>query len=213
MQLKLKVGGKYKNESGEIVTITKHLNHDDTYFNDGFRFLASNSISYLPNGRHLIDTEHRSPDHIDLIEEVYTPMKYELGKCYCDSNNNKCQILCNTGPTISNGVAYPIIAKTHSGSVHMIIEYTADGRALGPHFDLLHEWFDFKFDWSCLPVWAKEITQDKDGRWRWSSVGFKFNLGGWSYLKGNYCGIIPSEYAPTYTGDWKDSRRVRPTTP
>lgn len=64
-------------------------------------------------------------------------------------------------------------------------------------------------DWSVMPAWAKWVCMRSKGYWFWS-VNKPSNLSDhWEAVDDNY-GMIPKDYWPTYTGDWRNSLAERP---
>jgi hypothetical protein len=85
-----------------------------------------------------------------------------------------------------------------------LIEITGDG------VYIVGEWIDKPvIDWSAMPAWAKFVAMDVGGDWWWyekkpviSGVMF--------HCKSEYYHEIPSEYAPKWGGDWRNSLIERP---
>lgn len=62
--------------------------------------------------------------------------------------------------------------------------------------------------WSILPPWIKWVAQDESGMWFGHSEEPQCHARVW--MRG-FASVIPAEYAPAFTGDWKDSLCERPT--
>lgn len=213
--MQLKVGGKYKDRGGAIVEIKRQLEPYEDNYKRGYRFIDTAGITYTKDGKFHADIRN---SYYDLIEEI-TPqptMKYQTGKYYHDSNGNERLVVSTTSQiNLRDNVdkqikAFPVISeRTSDGD---LLHHTIDGYSVSHITNLLDEVVEFKFDWSCLPAWAKEIATDKYNNWRWTAGTFTLQD---SYWLANHerAGVIPTEYHPAFNGDWKDSRRVRPTTP
>jgi len=71
-------------------------------------------------------------------------------------------------------------------------------------------------DWSVMPAWAKWVAMDEDGHWCWFSERPSFVEGGVRWFLNSHkvssrdFGLLPYDYLPTYTGDWKNSLVGRP---
>ena len=84
--------------------------------------------------------------------------------------------------------------------------------------DLISEWIDApEVDWSFIPPWFIALAMNKNFDWRAFTEKPSLLVGNsiWSipgtfYQPGQTVIDIPSQYAPKFTGDWKDSLVCRP---
>ena len=58
--------------------------------------------------------------------------------------------------------------------------------------------------WPLLPPWIKYLAQDYNGDWYASLDKPELKENYWLACPGKFI-VIPKEYAPIYSGDWKDS--------
>lgn len=63
-------------------------------------------------------------------------------------------------------------------------------------------------DWSVMPAWAKWVCVNEDGYWYWSAGKPELTPDGW--MSEWQEGAIPEQFAPKYTGDWRNSLVERP---
>lgn len=132
-------------------------------------------------------------------------MKIELNKTYRTRDGRKARVICvdriSLRPIvflIGENCEEPMVCHKDGGIYH-------DTETL---FDLISEWEDKPiFDRSLLPAWAnKAIAMDSTNLWFCYSEVPVMCMGIWR-MKRRSC-IIPKEYAPKWTGDWKDSLLV-----
>jgi hypothetical protein len=121
-------------------------------------------------------------------------LKLEVGKAYRTFDGRKAVCLTTT-----------LAGKFRIGLqvAGRLIEITGDGDYIAS------EWIDKPIvDWSLMPAWAKFVAMDKSGKWWWYT--HKPSLEHvWCIIDG-FGGVIPSEYAPKWEGDWKESLTERP---
>jgi hypothetical protein len=137
-----------------------------------------------------------------------TPLQIEAGKFYRTRDGKMARIYATDGSgsypvhgAVLEGVGWGSATWTYSGVFD-------DGVETGEH-DIISEWRDDPVvDWSKYPEWMPLLAMDEDRRWflfecepsvtlrRWESAGDAL--------------LIPPEYAPKFTGDWKDSLAKRP---
>ena len=87
--------------------------------------------------------------------------------------------------------------------------YTID---IGHSRDIIGPWIDKpNCDklWPLLPPWIKYLAQDYDGNWYASFDKPELKERYWTACSGKFI-VIPKDYAPIYSGDWKDSLVERP---
>jgi hypothetical protein len=134
-----------------------------------------------------------------------TNLKFEVGKAYQTRDRRKAVCLTTTlySPfTIGLQVDGLFNRVTIEGC------YLALSKSESPN-DIIGIWVDKPvIDWSVMPAWAKFVAMDKHGKWWWYS--HKPSLEHmWCVIDG-FAGVIPSECAPKWEGDWKNSLIERP---
>ncbi len=136
-------------------------------------------------------------------------MKPELGKYYRTRGGHKGRVIC----VDRKGGQSPVVALVlKEAKLEFLVQLSADGSYLGPgqphSDDLISEWIDKpEWDWSKAADWHVAIAMDADRRWfPFREVPSKVEIA-WC---GSHDRSIPPEYAPKWTGDWKDSLIVRP---
>ena len=79
-------------------------------------------------------------------------------------------------------------------------------------YDLISEWVDKPVvDWGKLAAWHRWVARDERGGWFSFCQKPILGMAHWMIASGcDYC-PIPSQYSPTFSGDWKDSLVERPT--
>lgn len=113
--------------------------------------------------------------------------------------------------SINNALPYPIHGRTLSNmraatwTNNLYIWASAEESQQ----DIIGPWID-KPDcsalWPLLPPWIKYLAMDKV--YGWFAYTLKPSLGdfhAWNVIGDEHYFKIPSEYAPIYSGDWKDS--------
>jgi hypothetical protein len=121
-------------------------------------------------------------------------LKLEVGKAYRTFDGRKAVCLTTT-----------LAGKFRIGLqvAGRLIEITGDGDYIAS------EWIDKPIvDWSLMPAWAKFVALDKDGSWLWYTHNPSLKHV-WCVIDG-FIGKIPSEYAPKWEGDWRNSLIERP---
>jgi len=132
-------------------------------------------------------------------------LNFEVGKAYRTRDGRKAVCLTTT---LSDD--YPIGIQI-DGSLYRA---TSDGydyvtKSQSPK-DIVGEWVEKPvIDWSTMPAWAKFVAMDSGGYWWWYNNKVTINNDYWEQESG-YCGRIPSEYAPKWDGDWRNSLIERP---
>lgn len=134
-------------------------------------------------------------------QPTFTP-----GKFYKTRDGRKARIYATDGLDdwpIHGGIFYS------GGWMHGV--WRGDGTYLtsGSHpYDLIAEWKDAPVvDWSKMPAWANWVAQDGDRSWFWYNEKPELSSFLW---RGCFRGSIPSEFAPQFSGDWRDSLVERP---
>lgn len=108
------------------------------------------------------------------------------------------------------GTSYPWIGYIEGDK--KIREWCDDGRwksGIDHPFDLIEPWTDKPVvNWSAMPAWAKWVAMDEFGNWfHYDKKPEKCSS---SYIGTNAQGYIPEEFAPSFTGNWRDSLVERP---
>lgn len=80
----LKVGHRYRNRDGKIITITRRLKHESHEYLSGFRFGDDSGRVYKPNGRWGIDNDQYPHD---LLEDL--GLRLKLRKIYLTERKQK----------------------------------------------------------------------------------------------------------------------------
>jgi hypothetical protein len=76
--------------------------------------------------------------------------------------------------------------------------------------DIISEWIDNPvIDWDSMPAWAKFVAMDSGGGWWWYEKEPIIGEITWR-TESEYYDEIPTEYAPKWEGDWKNSLIERP---
>lgn len=139
-------------------------------------------------------------------------LKIETGNLYRTRSGHKVRIYATDA-----GVDYTVHGATYwYDGTWGINTWKSNGcYSIGKEsrLDIISEWEqtidDIGFDKSCLPMWAKFICMNENGRWYWFKTKPVFSvatLGNWHVYDECLFGIIPAEHAPkNYQGDWKDS--------
>jgi hypothetical protein len=121
-------------------------------------------------------------------------LKFEVGKTYRTFDGRKAVCLTTT-------LAGKFRIGLQVGG--RLIEITGDGDYIAS------EWIDKPvIDWSLMPAWAKFVAMDKKGKWWWYTHKPSLEHT-WCIIEG-FVGKIPSEYAPKWEGDWRNSLIERP---
>jgi hypothetical protein len=131
-------------------------------------------------------------------------LKFEVGKTYQTRDGRKAVCLTTTLDgvfRIGFQMEGALIALQMNGMYF-------DDKSQSPN-DVISEWIDKPIvDWSLMPAWAKFVAMDKSGKWWWYT--HKPSLEHvWCIIDG-FGGVIPSEYAPKWEGDWRNSLIERP---
>jgi hypothetical protein len=133
-------------------------------------------------------------------------LKFEVGKSYMTRDGRKAVCLTTTateydGQPIVLQIEGRLIYVTILGRYHNLLEVD--------NYDIIGEWIDKPvIDWSLMPAWAKFVAMDNNGVWCWYT--YKPSLKHvWCVIDG-FFGKIPSEYAPKWEGDWRNSLIERP---
>jgi hypothetical protein len=134
-------------------------------------------------------------------------LKFEVGKSYQTRDGRKA--VCLTTTLCDD---YPIGIQIDDS----LYRATSDGydyvtKSQSPK-DIISEWIDKPvIDWSAMPAWAKFVAMDKNKKWFWyTSEVSLLVFGNWDLKSGGRSGVIPTEYAPKWEGDWKQSLIERP---
>lgn len=75
--------------------------------------------------------------------------------------------------------------------------------------NLVEPWCDKPIvNWPALPDWAEYVAMNDNNVWLWFAV--KPIVGRFHWYDGGMHGVIPKEFQPSFTGDWKASLVKRP---
>jgi hypothetical protein len=130
-------------------------------------------------------------------------LKFEVGKAYMTRDGRKA--VCLTTTLREGKIAFQINGEVFISQTNGMY-YADESKSL---IDIIGEWIDKPIvDWSLMPAWAKFVAMDNNGAWCWYT--YKPSLKHvWCVIDG-FFGKIPSEYAPKWEGDWKNSLIERP---
>jgi hypothetical protein len=133
-------------------------------------------------------------------------LKFEVGKAYQTRDGRKAVCLTTT---LRND--YPLAFQIDDFIYLTTIDgcdYIRESQPQSPK-DIIGIWIDKPvIDWSVMPAWAKFVAMDSNGSWFWYT--HKPSLEHvWCVIDGDY-GKIPSEYAPKWDVDWRNSLIERP---
>lgn len=136
-------------------------------------------------------------------------MKIEVGKFYKTRNGRKARIYAVDG-TDEYPIHGAILDRTDGWCIYV---WRNDGGNLPSqpyHSDLISEWTDRpEVDWSAMPKWAEWYAIDGNGIPRWFN-GRMPSIKDDIWVNYELWGVVPFEYAPKWSGDWKDSLVKRP---
>lgn len=139
----------------------------------------------------------------------------EVGKFYRTRDRHKVRIYAT-----DCGGTFPVHCAFHDDKGRWVSYSTReDGHnyAAGESsFDIIGPWIDKPVvDWAAMPAWANWVAMDENGRaWYWyvfhPIIDTEDEI--WSDLahEKEFFGLVPSKYAPSFSGDWKDSLVERP---
>jgi len=130
-------------------------------------------------------------------------LNFEVGKAYQTRDGRK--VICLSTTLREGKIAFQINGEVFISQPNGMY-YADESKSL---IDIISEWIDKPdIDWSLMPAWAKFVALDKSGKWWWYT--HKPSLEHvWCIIDG-FGGVTPSEYAPTWEGDWKKSLTERP---
>ena len=139
----------------------------------------------------------------------------QVGKFYKTRDESKIRIYALDGvfPFSIHG-AYETIGEQWNST-----NWLGDGGYLldndKSHLDIVSEWIDKPvFDWSIQSPWFKYAAMDEDGKWFLYEDRPMCRSIAWVSIPtlSKVCAVsaIPTAYAPTFNGDWKDSLIQRP---
>jgi len=132
-------------------------------------------------------------------------LNFEVGKAYRTRDGRKAVCLTTT---LEND--YPLGLQIDG----FLYRATVDGydyiSKSETQNDIISEWIDKPvIDWSTMPAWAKFVAMDRSGVWFWYEKEPIIGESTWR-PETDYHGEIPSEYAPKWDGDWRNSLIERP---
>lgn len=132
-------------------------------------------------------------------------MKIEAGKYYRLRNGRKAYVHLILEGDLKNAIGY-----YYGNNGYFPSFWNSDGsydcNKEFSDLDVVEEWREvvtIEFDRSMLPPWCnKAIAMDNFGDWfAYSSLPY---ISGSSWFSNMYL-VIPNEYPPKFSGDWKDS--------
>lgn len=131
-------------------------------------------------------------------------LNFEVGKFYVDGQGTKWECL----KTNLRG-NFPI-AMTDGEKVHTYRTNGFYNLLRNSPNNIVSEWVEKPIvDWSVMPAWAKFVAMDSGKKWfLYTDKPILGNLT-WDYITGTGS-LIPTEYAPKFQGDWKESLIERP---
>lgn len=136
-------------------------------------------------------------------------MKIEAGKFYASRDNRRVRIYATDGMS-----ERPIHGAVLFNNGWIVCSWARKGTFARDESercpdDIISEWIDrLEMDWSALPRWAKWIAMDECRDWAWFADKPRSESREW--YSGGKCGVMPVEYAPKWSGDWKDSLTAVP---
>jgi len=135
-------------------------------------------------------------------------MKIESGKYYKTRDGRKARIYATDGDG-----DYPICGAILDDNGWQPAIWDSKGRGyakvmLQSAIDIISEWRDAPIvNWSAMPAWCNYVAMDEDGAWYAYIEEPDTDSHSWSNK--SHCYFIPKQYAPTFTGEWKDSLAER----
>lgn len=136
-------------------------------------------------------------------------MKIERDKFYRTRDGQKVRVVCTDA--IGH---YPVVGLAESETVcrrYRINGMWRDIESVTTEHDLIAEWIDAPtVDWSKMAAWHRWVAMGKSEKWYSFDVKpTASRIQTWEHV-GNSL-LIPPEYAPKWSGDWKESLTERPT--
>ena len=138
-------------------------------------------------------------------------MKIEPGKYYRTRDGHKARIYavdglkdCPIHGAFLGNNGWRAAAWDSNGSVYANL-------AIQATIDIVSEWSDTPIvNWPAMPAWCNYVAMDADGKWYCYVTKPEISdyVRAWLPTSANY-NKIPKQYAPTFTGDWKDSLAER----
>lgn len=129
-------------------------------------------------------------------------MKLEVGKTYISKLGTKAKIVSCEGNT-----PFQFIGVINTG--HEVTSFNEDGKSITYGFELVEEFKEkpvLNLKLNDLYKWA---AMDKNGAWFLYKTQPKISLCAWvnttPVVVAYSVARIPTEFAPTYSGDWVDS--------
>lgn len=133
-----------------------------------------------------------------------TPLKIEVGKFYRCRNGSKARIYATDGCS-----PYPIHGAYLQYGSWVPSQWSFDGKTYPTNFPhhIISEWIDKpEMDRSVLPAWAnKAAAMDSIGDWYCYPVVPFWDIGMWRYKGDTVYVLIPSDFAPKWSGKPEDS--------
>lgn len=133
------------------------------------------------------------------------PINFVVGKWYRTRDGRKVRCVATDG---EEGIPFVFVLPRLQ-----VLRRGKNGQLLPEEFsnlDILGPWIDRPVvDWSAMPAWANWVAMDGNGDWFYYASKPNEGADGW-YGEICYSCTIPSSYAPTFSGDWKDSLCERP---
>lgn len=138
------------------------------------------------------------------------PLVIEAGRHYVTRSGLRSRVYA-----VDSGGGFPIHGAVCSPSRWALEKWTDSGRTYideeHPN-DLIAPWIDRPtVNWSDMPAWAKWAAMDKSGEWSFYEEHPNIFSDVWSAASDRYAATaIPPDYAPKWTGDWRESLVARP---
>ena len=125
-------------------------------------------------------------------------LKFEVGKAYQTRDGRKA--VCLTTTLYDSRVGFQVGEILYSVTINgMFFNDKSETQN-----DIISEWIDKPvIDWSAMPAWAKFVAMNDNEEWYWYTSAPNKCC---PYISGR----IPSEYAPKWEGDWRNSLIERP---
>jgi hypothetical protein len=134
-------------------------------------------------------------------------LNFEVGKAYQTRDGRKA--VCLTTTLVESRVGFEIqrLLSTTDKEGNFYRHKSPSAH------DIVSEWVDKPvIDWDTMPAWAKFVAMDKGGKWylHTSKPLIDEDFYYWKGKSDSIWNLIPSEYAPKWDGDWRNSLIERP---
>lgn len=139
------------------------------------------------------------------MNEQTKPLTVEVGKQYKTSSGSRVKCIYHSDDTFMFVVLNGLMGVLYSDK---------SGKLLcgNVHGDIVSEWIDKPIvDWSLYAKWHIAVNMDDGGEWYAYEGSVPVRGGEFFWTWTGVRSPIPKSYAPTFTGDRKDSLVMRPT--